>query len=535
MPNFKTLFQTALHHIVQHLDAWSADATDRSFEFIPPKFVEVIFSTACENGHIKKRHLELFLVSRLNKLDLSQCSLTAVCRHWSMLNVTKIIEHRCRNLTELNIAGLSGYSDIGREGIISMISVLHHLEILNLSRTSCDDQVLVAIAQHCFHMRELDISHNILVSDHGINCLCSDESGSTVISLTLQKILLDHTSVGFDAIKGLLKCKQIVYIGFHKLMTIIQELHPEYLRNVPKEEQYALTNMTCSTITLKEQDDIRLEHAFRTVVAYCPNVVELFLLNQSNLVTGQHIRFLISLEKLKKLRLNAVYSPTFFRRALSPFLEVRGEYLTELIFEDVIMVNFEVVGYCCPKLIRLSYLLSWQNESFLVTSGRKPCDENPIEQLIPNFNREMNPKPFSSLKHLSITIACRVALDVGSDVVELLLAHSVNLETLKMESVNGLSDDVLAKILMNNNFSKLSKLFLNHCKYITRVGVKMFLDAENPLEQLCLFRCQHIGLRDASYFRRLSKRKNWNLEVDYLDLFPEDFWDDLLDWWTNQI
>ena len=502
----KTLFQIAVHSVVQCLDRWTADIPDECSyrdilgisEVIPPKFLEIILSAACETERIRKRHLQLLIHYRIRRLDLSRCKVIA-----NSQAVANIIGYRCRNLTELNIAGLSR---IRGEKLASLIPGLTHLEILNLARTSCNDQVLIAIAQHCPNLRELDISYNDHVSDYGIGCLCSGEFSSSGTPLPLEKVWLYQTWIHSDGVKMLLKSKNIIHVGYKDLMTVIDQLHPEYLEltDVPRDEQYALTNMTYEPDIFS---DMSVDHAFLTFVAHCPNVTEFTLHSYQTMVTHHHIRYLTALENLQKLHLITFYVPKFFPRGLAPLLEVRGRTLTELYLQDMAMVNFEVIGYCCPNLTTLIFHHSL---------GEEPYDEKPIEQILPNFNKEMCPKLFSLLEHLTITISSYVEIPVfGPEMLQLLLANCLGLKTLELSFVTGLSDEVLETVLITNALPKLSKLSLTHCDYITGQGVKVLLDLKNPLKQLHLINCQQIRLQDVNYFRRLSKKKKWNLEVEY--------------------
>ncbi|KAH0630461.1 hypothetical protein JD844_013502 [Phrynosoma platyrhinos] len=94
--------------------------------------------------------LRSLLVPLLTELDLS------FCPYLVNRSLVQMIIVRCKNLTILN---LSRCTEIPAEALVDLVKAFPRLQSLNLSRTQCDTQVLLAVRSYCQRLQDLNISY----------------------------------------------------------------------------------------------------------------------------------------------------------------------------------------------------------------------------------------------------------------------------------------------------------------------------------------------------------------------------------------
>jgi hypothetical protein len=101
---------------------------------------------------------------------------------------------------------------------------------------------------------------------------------------------------------------------------------------------------------------------------------------------------------------------------------------------------------------------------------------------------------------------------VPEDIVLTLLSSPL-LSFISIKLFNNLTDEIIRKATHVNSFRHLEKLYINHCNEVTKYGVNLFLQQNNPLKSLNLHRCDKITFEDSIEWEETLTKNNWELEL----------------------
>lgn len=260
----------------------------------------------------------------------------------------------------------------------------------------------------------------------------------------------------------------------------------------------------------------------RVAASLCPFVtkIEIFMLAG---IVDRALVGLSALESLSDLTLSMYYGcynwdnsgcRITFDGGLVSLLKARGNSLTKLKLDGLpITVRLGIIVTCCPNLKCLdlnceySTLTSWQEE---IEAGNR-------------YSKDAAGIALNQLETLKVSRICRRSV-AGRDppIKELLLLSTATLETLAFGKCHSITDNFLREIYQLNLLKGLEQLEFLECDSVTKVGIDWFMNEENVLERLGVYRCKLVSKENILDWQERAKNLNWDLEVaDYVRYWSE--------------
>jgi len=525
----RSLFETALHNVVSHLDYWTEDVPDNvefrdiilePFDALPPFFLERILQTAANENKLKKKHLQVLIDSRLSSLDLSVCRVLA-----NSGGIGRAISYRCSTLVNLNIRGLL---KIQPSTLLQIVSSLPLLQTLNLSSTMCNDKVLLQLPQTCHCLSELDVSMCKHVTHKGIDGLVNSGLKD---QLPLVSVNLSETAVSSYALVKLLTLTTLQYLIHPTVLEASEEiLLKSQHHDISQLQNFSWQwhpNMKCDpwdpeSFPIFGTQLIDFVDCFSNITDVTIDWTEELRPDSECYVQPHHISLFAKLNSLQKINFSNVSRRSVFRDGLTPVLEANGDSITHIVLTNFNMVNTQTVGHFCPNLTHFVYHCH---------SNGYITDTTTLDQFPPHKQDIIDPSSSpSSFKSLSLAESTPSSLfgnleylwfiyndtdtqrnSNASEMLSLLLGSSPELRHLAIKDTN----DVTETALKTNTFAKLEILELNSCNSLNGDTLAGLIDLDNPLCKLDLLNCANIYRQHADDIIRNSRVHNWGLVVKW--------------------
>ncbi len=118
-----------------------------------------------------------------------------------------------------------------------------------------------------------------------------------------------------------------------------------------------------------------------------------------------------------------------------------------------------------------------------------------------------------NLKELHLSSSTSTGRELPPESLLLALTSAPNLEALTISDCETLDDDVLRRAFRVHSFNSLTKLQLENCDVVTKLGVDLFIRPENVLESIVIWKCFALSFHDVISWRVEIERNNWDLRV----------------------
>jgi hypothetical protein len=349
-----------------------------------------------------------------------------------------------------------------------------------------------------FFRRVLEFNACQNITDIGVKGLCDGATrnlGSGGDGLGLPKSLLKLGSILTSITHAGI---QIILENFHSLQvwqeaTVqnLTEIHKEVFLNQKLEfPKYSLICLEISPFASY------IPKALGFVLSLCPSVIQVEI-NSYEGLTDSDLLDLLSLKNLRNFKMSGDYPSNgnvTFGGGVTPILKAFGNSsLKELSLSKLSDVNILVITQLCPNL------------HSLVLSN---CLSHSTAKLVKEWVKT-EPEVLKQLEKLRL---------YGSGIPRehlILLLSSPLLVLMHFIGCTTLNDDVLLKVAGIQTFSNLEKLVVDSCHNVTEKGIDIFMNAQNPLKKIALYRCDEISKSNVECWERQAKKNNWQLLIVY--------------------
>jgi hypothetical protein len=237
----------------------------------------------------------------------------------------------------------------------------------------------------------------------------------------------------------------------------------------------------------------------------CPYITDLHLILPGGIKNAD----LLSILSLKTLYVLSIYldngfsnrfdESVTFDRGILPLLKSFGKSLTLLQIEGrVLDIDISAIIRFCPNLHTLS----------LSRSRELPR--------VANLERAQVNTKIPVLLHLR-----KLRLDGGSydqhsfvspeNLLKLLSSPSLSFVSLGY--CNTLTDAILQNANDLHSFRNLEFLIIHHCNSVTKQGIDVFMQENNPLEVIDFSRCGNITDEDVNNWKAIATEMNWKFRL----------------------
>jgi hypothetical protein len=248
-------------------------------------------------------------------------------------------------------------------------------------------------------------------------------------------------------------------------------------------------------------------------VLLCPYITKVDMtLMCDGIVKDADLVSLLSLKNLYILKIDQILPVNFnevtfrysggitFEGGVLPLLKKFGNSLKKLEL-DVFFLDLDILTIMqfCHKL------------QYLYLHMRSKFDRWPKEE----EKKSVNKREIPILKHLEELMLCSddsLHSLVPEDIVLTLLSSPL-LSFISIKLFNNLTDKIIRKATHVNSFRHLERLWLTYCNEVTKYGVNLFLQQNNPLKSLKLIRCDKITFEDSIEWEETLTKNNWELEL----------------------
>jgi hypothetical protein len=360
-----------------------------------------------------------------------------------------------------------------------------------------------------FFRRALDFGRCKKITDIGVKGLCDGATrnlGSGGDGLGLPKSLLKLGSI-FTSITHV--GMQLILENFHSLqvwdMATVQTfagIPKEFFLNQKLEiPKYSLLCLKIAYAYCRSH--VYIPKSLGFVVSLCPSVTEVEI-NSYEGLTDSDLLDLLSLKNLRNFKMSGFSSNgnVTFGGGVTPILKAFGNSsLKALSLSMLSYVNILVITQLCPNLHSLDLI---DNLSYFTAKL--------VEEWVMT-----EPQVLKQLERLHI-------VDNGIPREHLiLLLSSPLLVKITIGRCSTLDDDILQKVAGIQKFHNLLKFVVMLCHNVTEKGIDIFMNAQNPLKDIWINRCDEISKSNAECWERQAKKNNWQLLIYYQssnELFP---------------
>jgi hypothetical protein len=363
--------------------------------------------------------------------------------------------------------------------------------------------------------RELEFMNCKNITDIGVKGLCVSSTthnlGREGDKLGLHKSLLKLGSFGTEitnaGIQLGLETFRSLQVWDLVTVQILAEIHKEDFLNRPSEiPKYSLMNLKIALLGIHY-----VPKTFGFVLSLCPFVIEVEI-NTFNRLTDSDLLSLLSLEKLRKLKLVGYFrenSSVTFGGGVTPILKAFGNSsLKALSLSKLPDVNILVIAQLCPNLHSLDLFdnLSYSNTKL---------DEEWFK---------IEPQVLKQLEKLRLSVE-KSSITIPREHFILLLSGP-SLVDIDIGSFCPLNDDVLQEVVRVQKFHRLENLTVTECHNVTEKGIDIFMNAQNPLKKIALLWCRKITKKNVEYWEKQAKMNNWQILIEFEEDVEEDYSED---------
>jgi hypothetical protein len=347
-----------------------------------------------------------------------------------------------------------------------------------------------------FVLRKLFARDN-QVSDAGIHGLC------VVGNCKLLRVLnVGNNPITSRGIRMALDNLPLLKVLFHEslvegLASIAETALDQKIPDTPK--QYSLSSLHFDFFTPRVYRSGTLGQS----LLLCPNITVLHLILRFGGIKNADLLSILSLKTLYVLSIvhNNQFSNRFddsvtFDGGILPLLKSFGESLKKLVIKRRFLdIDISAVIQFCPNLHTLDLF----------------CSDRRLPR-VANLERALVNTKIPVLMHLR-----NLSLDGGSNDQHSLvspenllkLLSSPSLSSVSLDYCHTLTDAILQKANDLHSFRNLEFLRIRRCNSVTKQGIDVFMQENNPLEIIDFSYCENITDEDVNNWKAMATEMNW--------------------------
>nr|CAH0106758.1 unnamed protein product [Daphnia galeata] len=499
----KTLFQTCLDYVTNHMDEWGKkspklngtedieliEKRTNPFYELPSMIIEEIISCLRKKNLLETNIIELLISPQLRTLDFS-----SMCRENKVSGLLHLATIISPDLKNLQLSHSTYHLD--NDHYISFIPKFSKLEVLDISYSKKGDSCLHLLGKHCKDLRVLYAKFST-VSDDGLEGLCV-----TGQCKSIQTLDLFQSSVSTNGVLLAIQNLPALTILSHKRMVDVLADAAE----ATADKKLKLPQLSLSSLCLFTESGFRTQHyrvgSLALALSLCSSITTLDLRIPKEL-TDHELQALPLLKNLRIFRMAVAERHITFDGGVVPLLKSFGNSLKSLELSFLNVVNIRAIIEYCVNLNTLtllcnnSYSMAWPEEE------RKSSEEKRIKMEEPNLKK---------LEELNII---HFGKCVEKEIIITLLSSS-SLKSIYLKGCCLLTDDVLLEVVANSHsFQNLETLEISECKSVSKKGINLLMKEGNSLKKLDVRGCFRILPKHVASWTRKATRKNWDLLIDY--------------------
>ena len=219
--------------LVKYLtEIWQGKHNDTisGLKLMPKTYLQEILESMAQTNRITSRHVTLLLDTAFADFNFSG--------HWTVIfNNNDLISRLCDEYPQTSVICMPFNTSISSTMWCHMVRRLVHLQRLDLTGTSCNDQVMEDIACNCPLLQHLAVE-GTHVSDKGLTALYQSKPGCR----SLHSLVVTRTQVTSEGVGTTLReLRQLKFIDGIDICDVIYQLHgQDYIcgKWVPSAKQY---------------------------------------------------------------------------------------------------------------------------------------------------------------------------------------------------------------------------------------------------------------------------------------------------------
>lgn len=358
---------------------------------------------------------------------------------------------------------------------------LPSLRSLDLNSCStCSDNVLMAIGQHCKNIHVLKLRSCKKITDHGLEFLSMCKS--------ILELDLSGTSCSPDGVLMLLQNLQ--HLQSLSLETCNSKNQPYFSSKFLSLQTTRLRYLDISNTSVNDS-------CIANIVRICPEISTLILIACED-ITGESLLHLKTLEQLKHLEIFALRIDSSVH--LEEFLAERGTHLEILHLLMASHIDTGMIGTHCPNLTNLS--LSG------CTNMTGSLAQLPDKQLVTLIEA----CPY--LKSLNIGSTSFSETRSLQEHFSAIFNKSANhLEVLNLSDLEDIELDGIGSFMETSCFSGLKFLDISHCNLVTVDLFLKFVECCKKLQRLNVLECWKVHLCDVERAQQMAREEGRELEI----------------------
>lgn len=244
----------------------------------------------------------------------------------------------------------------------------------------------------------------------------------------------------------------------------------------------------------------------------CPYITELYLILRFEGIKNADLLSILSLRAVCVLdiRHNIILSDYEYPVQFDDGITFDGGILPLLKFFGKSLKKLKVGGFfpgiCisaviefCPNL----YSLSLWKSSIMASSE--------------NVERKQVKREFPVLKNLEslhLDGGNHLHCSFASSENLLTLLSSPSLSVVYLQFVDMLTDDILQTANNVHSFRNLKCLYIKHCNSVTKTGINVFMQENNPLQEIVYRYCGNITRDDVTEWNAMVTKNKWQLRIN---------------------
>ena len=355
------------------------------------------------------------------------------------------------------------------------------------------------------------------MTDAGIKGLCVrvDNLGNARARVgkckSIHTLKIRHTEVTKKGIQTAFEnLPALKTFDFCHSVLVLAELHQMALEELQPWDipQYSLPYLKCSPC-----DSCRYPRRYKSgdlkLAGYmCFSTITKVDIELQQTITDTELLGLLALQKLCDLKVSgrACVKSITFDGGVAPLMKKFGTSLNSLSF-SYIHIDLGVIIEHCPNVS----LLDLFNCTFkTVIENEQPNVDDPLSNTSPPILENLTSLCVSCNK--KETLSCIPSVNLAS------LLSSPVLVKLYILQCDSLTDEHLLDAANLHCFHNLEKLDLVGCDNVSKKGIDVFMNSNNPLKEIHLERCNLLTQHDRDEWELVAKEKNWHLKLSI-------FWD----------
>lgn len=289
------------------------------------------------------------------------------------------------------------------------------------------------------------------------------------------------------------------------LDSIAQTALDQKIPDIPK--QYSLSMLHLS------QTGISKSGTLGQSLLLCPFITDLCIVLRFEGIKNADLLSILSLNTLYVLRIvhnirvsNRFDESVTFDGGILPLLKSFGESLKKLNIEGFFRdIDISAVIHFCPNLHFLEL-----SRRFAVNQGRRrlPRVAN-VEQALVNTKIPI----LMHLRYLLLDGGSNGQHSLVSPDILLKLLSSPLVSVVKLLCCNTLTDAILQNANDLNSFRNLEHLTIHRCTSVTKQGIDVFMQENNPLKEIHFTHCRNITDEDVNYWKAMATEMNWKFRL----------------------